>query len=379
MKLEIFYPNLPPHSSAASLRGAGIINEIINSNIHFSKINSYSLDKDVNFQSKKVRHHSLNFFPQNNKSNLFFRAVTDLLLGFYLGIFFFFKSGKDRLFIISSPPYFSMLIICLSLRFRGMKYIIDIRDSYPEVFSTFGKISSDGVVFKFLYFLNKVVFSKAHHIISATSGIDKLVLENSKNEKTTVVFNGFKAASRKMNSKKYKKFSICFHGVLGHLQDIENLLILVESLEKEIDFYVVGYGPKEKLLKEKKYLKNLFFLGHLSHDDTLSEINKCHLGLSLRKEGAVSKDSFPVKVWEYIGLSIPCIVTPISEAGEFISKNGIGFQFDSNDLTGIKEKILDLRNDHTQYNKIYSNLAKVGNTYSRENQAKKILKILRND
>ena len=64
-----------------------------------------------------------------------------------------------------------------------MKYIIDIRDSYPQVFSTFGKISSDGVVFKFLYFLNKVVFSKAHHIISATSGIDKLVLENSKMKK----------------------------------------------------------------------------------------------------------------------------------------------------------------------------------------------------
>tara|TARA_B100000965_G_scaffold405705_1_gene440836 strand:+ start:13275 stop:14420 length:1146 start_codon:yes stop_codon:yes gene_type:complete len=378
MKLEIFFPHLPPHSSASSLRGAAFIDAIINSDLSFKKINVYSSEKKIFFQNEKIKHYSVSLFSQDNTLNLFLRAISDLLLGFYLGISFFFKTKKDRLFIISSPPYFSMLITCLFLRIRGMRYIVDVRDSYPHVLSTSGKISSNGVVFKILYFLNRIVFNGAYHIISATEGIDKLVHENSDNNQRTLILNGFKASSRKIDSSKHKKFSVCFHGVFGHLQDIENLLKLVESLEEEIDFYIVGYGPKERLIKDKEHLKNLFFLGHLSHVDTISEISKCHLGLSLRVEGVVSKDSFPVKVWEYIGLNMPCIVTPISEAGEFITKHRIGFQYNSDDLVGIKEKIIDMKSNQYQYSEIYSNLSNIGDSYSRENQAKKILEIIIN-
>ena len=111
-----------------------------------------------------------------------------------------------------------------------------------------------------------------------------------------------------MNSKKHKKFSICFHGVLGHLQDIENLLILVESLEKEIDFYVVGYGPKEKLLKDGIKVTFLpFLIKALTH--ALKEMPEFNSSLDSSSTNLVIKKyiNIGIAVDTPTGLVVPVI------------------------------------------------------------------------
>ena len=110
--------------------------------------------------------------------------------------------------------------------------------------------------------------------------------------------------------------------------------------EMDIKLLVIGYGAKEDLLQ---FSTNIDFLGKKSHRETMDIISKCHVGLSLRGNDRISVNSFPVKVWEYIGMEIPCIVSPPSEAGEFVELNGLGKQVSFGDYDAIINIILEYK------------------------------------
>ena len=118
--------------------------------------------------------------------------------------------------------------------------------------------------------MNKIIFKKAKYIISATDGIQNGIHENTNNKNLITIFNGFHTFLTDSRTEKHEKFSVCFHGILANMQDIESLASLIKSFDENetIDFYIIGYGPKEGLIKKLKAKKNVFFLGKLSHKDT---------------------------------------------------------------------------------------------------------------
>jgi glycosyltransferase involved in cell wall biosynthesis len=144
------------------------------------------------------------------------------------------------------------------------------------------------------------------------------------------------------------------------------LIKVAEKLESYcIDVVVVGYGRGSEVIGAYRG-SNLIFYGMQPHDKTIEIIEKCHLGLCLRKNDPISKDSFPVKVWEYLGLGIPTIVTPRCEAGEFLEQNGCGCQFDSGSVGKIVEKINDIRSNPETACKMSSQARFVAAKFTRE-------------
>jgi glycosyltransferase involved in cell wall biosynthesis len=103
-----------------------------------------------------------------------------------------------------------------------------------------------------------------------------------------------------------------------------------------------------------------------SFDKTIELIESCHVGLCLRKDDKISRDSFPVKVWEYIGLGIPTIVTPKCEAGSFIQQHGCGYEFESGSAEAIIAIILELKNNPKKMHTMSSHARKVALGYTRE-------------
>ncbi len=69
---------------------------------------------------------------------------------------------------------------------------------------------------------------------------------------------------------------------------------------------------------------------------------------------------------EFIGSGIPSLVTPISEAGRFVEKHGVGYQFDANDSDGIVEKISELVNNPQQLLEMSSRSKSIRDSLSRK-------------
>ncbi|SVA47355.1 uncharacterized protein METZ01_LOCUS100209, partial [marine metagenome] len=103
---------------------------------------------------------------------------------------------------------------------------------------------------------------------------------------------------------------------------------------------------------------------------------KAHLGLSFRTDEKVSRGAFPVKIYEYIAFGIPIIVTPISEAGKFVEKNIIGYQYSHEQIDDILSTIIDLKENINNLQRLSENTHAIKYKFSREKIAEDFVKIL---
>ena len=269
---------------------------------------------------------------------------------------------KHKLIILSSPPYVTILMAALSLSLLKRKFILDIRDPYPEVFFELKLFSSSSVLGKILKSLTKFTFMRSSGIVAATKGIKEIIESYDINKNVHPFFNGFDPSifyPRNITDK-FKRFTLVYHGTLARMQNVDLLIQVANSCPEDIDILVAGAGPKEEKIKQEKRIN---YLGSLSYKDVANVVTKSHVGLSFMNEELIGKISFPSKVFEYIGSGLPVISTPYTEAGDFLEKNKLGFQFKNNELDKIFEKINFLKCNYRTNTPDYN--------YSRQSQAEK--------
>lgn len=354
VKKNIFYfsPALPPASNAAAVRNYWFIKVLREHGHNLSVVTG----EDLFFK-----------LPSNQES-----AIKRLIKEAFAGLSLFFKVlfSKKDLYIFSSPPFITIMVGVLACWLRGHKYILDIRDIYPHVFFNLGLVSKDSISGKILLRITSIMFTRAHHVITVAEGLVKIIKDMSPKAKVKLIYNGYDDELFKPSKEKFEKFTVVFHGNLGKFQRIDLLREVAEKMvtkDPEVQFKVIGYGPGEKYLKDPP--ANLEFLGKMDYKDIAKYIAKCHLGISLRTDDQISRDALPVKMFEYIGVGIPVIVTPKGEAGKLVEKNKYGFQLENNEEYLIKKIFVIKKSDSFAINKSEEN-------YSRKNQSAKILKVL---
>ncbi|HYC86014.1 MAG TPA: hypothetical protein VEB86_12370, partial [Chryseosolibacter sp.] len=114
-------------------------------------------------------------------------------------------------------------------------------------------------------------------------------------------------------------------------------------------------------------LPNLTHHGELSNAEVRTILPHAHLGISFQRDTEISKNSFPSKVFEFIGAGIPSIITPISEAGDFVDEHQLGFQFNPDEKRRIFEAIRRLATDEAEYQRFKQNVLAVRDSLSRKN------------
>lgn len=362
-KIYFFFQHLPPYPGAASRRAISLLSCFSRSK---SECLIYTTSKSVNqyFDLKGFEIIQLEAPRKGNKSGLWNRLYFEIRNGVKITFDLCFKvSKKESLLVLSSPSYFTCLITGFFARIFKIPYVLDIRDIYPEVLVYSGQFSSKSPVYNLLKGLTIYVYRGAQLITTTNIEIEKTIKNYS--NKTNVVYNGFPSSIMNISVVKHEAFTICFHGVIGRFQEIELLNEIINSKKlKHIQFIIIGYGPKEDYLKLGS--ENIHFLGKMDPTDTLKEITKCHLGLSFRTNDYISRRSFPVKNWEYLGAGIPVINYPRTEAGDFCEYHDIGLVFDRREVDEMVDKILTLSTFDEEYKKFKNNTLKIRENYTRE-------------
>jgi glycosyltransferase involved in cell wall biosynthesis len=365
-RLSVFYQHMPPYSSAAALRAVSVIAGLVGQRESAGfELRAYTTTpQPVAMEGVQVV--TLGGVEVENAAGLAARMVGELRMGWAAARAMLAGAGPSDLLLVSTPSYLAALVICARARWRGVPYVLDVRDLYPQAYAEAGLVDRKGWLYRFFGARSLAMYLGARRIVAATQGLAREVAAAAPAASVHCVYNGFPAALASRRPVKHARFTACFHGVLGFFQDIDSLVEVARRVQAHgIDIVAIGYGRKEDALRAG-VPDNLRFLGRLSFDDTITEVERCHVGLCLRLDDDISKDAFPVKVWEYLGLGMPSVVTPRCEAGTFLATHGCGFEFEAGAVDQIVQTLLRLRDQPGLRQGIEARCRDVASQYTRE-------------
>ena len=280
---------------------------------------------------------------QDNRAGFLARAWDELLIGMHVGFKSVFR--RSDLFVISTPPYISGLVIALFQIFFRREFAIDVRDMYPLAYLDAGLIRDGGVLHRIFNGLNRFIFKRAAFIVCATQGQANDISELAENAAPTTIYNGFPESFLDIERPEHSGFRVVTHGTLGVYQNVEFSLALAQSLaEDNVEFVCIGQGSKADLVAQSSGA-NVSYLGELPFSRVVEQVAACDVGLCVRDDAPQSRYSFPVKAWEYIGLKMPTLIYPPCEVSDvFPNINGI-HSFEALDVEKFKTVILQLKAD----------------------------------
>jgi glycosyltransferase involved in cell wall biosynthesis len=252
----------------------------------------------------------------------------------YAGLF----KTKDKydIILVTSPPLFVGITAYVLSKIKGVPFVFEIRDLWPESAIDTGVLKNK-IIIKFAYWFEKFIYNQATLINVLTPAFrDKLI--NTKKvpvEKVIFIPNAadFTLAEKihkDFDPKKFKKelglsdkFVITYvgaHGVANHL------IQLVEAAEKlqetNIVFQLIGDGMrKQDLIKEakKRNLTNIIFRDPVSKQEVFKYILASDAGASVLKKVDTFKTIYSNKTFDYMSCKKPIFLAIDGVSRQLIS------------------------------------------------------------
>jgi len=260
----------------------------------------------------------------------------------------------DVVVVLSSPPFVTCFLAAHACRLMGLRYVWDARDVYPEVLFNFRVLRGDSALGRWLATSTRALYRDALFISTPSDAFVATIRDQvASKDHVVLVRNGFDEAmfTPATEPRDSGPFVCIFHGLLGRMHNIELLLDVadrVAAIRPDVKFVVVGYGPKEELIRTTPRA-NVSFLGSRPYAEIPALLAKADLGLAFIEDNQGTEGAFPVKVYEYIGAGLPVLVTPLSEAGRLVDERSFGRSFTNQDAAGIAHTIADLASRGERY------------------------------
>ncbi|MFK7886932.1 MAG: glycosyltransferase family 4 protein [Gammaproteobacteria bacterium] len=309
-------------------------------------------------------------FAQQNQKSALHRMATDALFG--LRVILHLCRHRYDVLVVSSPVFLASSAVTRFARWRNMPVVLDVRDIYPEVFASAGKLKPESILYRWFDRMADRMYRSSAAIVSVTEGLCESIQKRlGPDTDVHLIRNGFPGELVGLRADKHERFTAVFHGTIGAFQDVDGLLALAAALEPEqIDLVVIGKGSRDQALRDAT-LPNLRYLGALSFEETMQEVAAAHVGVSLRTADPISRAAFPVKLFEYMAFGLPTITTPVSEAGSFLESRGMGRQFESDDIATLTQTIVRWRDEPESYALAQSAIGTHRDEMRREHQAER--------
>lgn len=294
------------------------------------------------------------------------------------------KENKIDVLVTTGPPH-SLHLIGLGLkeRFPQLKWIADFRDPWTDI-SYYQHLKLTRFADQKHRKLEQKVFDNAD-VTLATSFTDA---ENFKQKGANAVCitNGFDEEELpKQEAIKETKFTLSYVGMLEQLRNPVCLWEVLEDLVKDQDFAkdfelkLVGKVDEQILeeIKSKRLGECLEYLGYVSHERALVEMQKSSLLLLTNFDREASKGIIPGKLFEYLAMQKQIISFGPKESNvaKILEETGAGQHFGYTDREMIKAFVLEQYQDWKE-GKPQLNTLKI-QEFSRKNLTGKLVEILK--
>lgn len=270
--------------------------------------------------------------------------------------------------ISTSPPLFN-LISGAYLKWKlKAKYIVDLRDIWPEVFEQTDVMTKNNIIYRVFNYIAKIGYKKADAIAVVTKGKHNLLSNKFPKYKNKLEYlsNGFN-----MNITEYEElpelrerfdgfFNIVYTGKVGIAQNLEVFIDLANIYKEnpKIRFHIMGSGNGvEKLQSYIKSLNltNVIFYGYRNEQEVITALRNSQIAyVSLGNRKLI--DSVPTKIYEAMVSGCPILISAVGESVELVLDNQFGLASDPDDFESLKSNLEYMIENYESYKAQSSNV-----------------------
>ncbi|MEA3286944.1 MAG: glycosyltransferase family 4 protein [Candidatus Marinimicrobia bacterium] len=258
------------------------------------------------------------------------------------------------LIIVSSPPLFVGLIATFLRPFKKAKYVLDLRDIWPESAQVLGEIKSERML-SFGRFLERMVYRSVDAFFLAVPGFRKYLAGRHPAQAAKLKLNLMNGVSKTFidlvsnrTTSNNKKFTVLFSGNIGLAQGLETVLEAAKSLlPTDIIIKIIGDGAKRDALMlqaESMRLSNVTFISSMSRELLADQILSADICLVPLIKSPLFLNAIPSKMLEYMAAGKPVIVGIKGEVEKLLSDSGAGVSIDPENSSHLTEMILEYKN-----------------------------------
>mgnify|MGYP001345546199 CR=1 FL=1 len=293
----------------------------------------------------------------------------------------------------TSPQFFTVCSACMVGFLKGIPWVFELRDIWPESIKAVGAIRSSFVL-KILERLELFLYGQAHAIVSVTNAFkENLVLRGVDAAKIHVVTNGVDVGFFKYSPKdeglvkKYglqKKFVAGYIGTHGMAHSLDILLDAAKILQdsRHSDRYrivLIGDGSNKNQLRQRvarEALENVIFIDTVPKKEVVGHWSILDASIIHLKKAELFKTVIPSKLFESMGMGIPILHGVEGESAQIVEKEKVGVLFEPEDANGLIFGLQSLADDKRRYEGLRRNCSKAAISYDRDKLAGEMLKVL---
>ncbi|MEM7171882.1 MAG: glycosyltransferase family 4 protein [Pseudomonadota bacterium] len=290
---------------------------------------------------------------------------------------------KCDIVLSTSPQFFNGLAGYFVSKMKGVRWVLEIRDLWPDSILAVGAIKNP-IIIRWLEGLERFVYRKADHIVSVTHSFGSHILaRGGREDHLSVVTNGvdlslFQPSQEPLTAlggdSLDDKFVVSYVGTIGMAHGLETILNTAKTLrdQEDIVFLLVGDGADrgrlEKLCQEEA-LDNVRFLGQVGKDDIPKLLQTSNASLVILRKLELFKSVIPSKIFEAMAMGTPIILGVEGEAQEIVEKAGAGLCIEPESEGDLREAILQLK----AHPDLCTQIGKSGKAYVAEHYDRQVL------
>jgi glycosyltransferase involved in cell wall biosynthesis len=264
----------------------------------------------------------------------------------------------------SSPQLLVGLAGWWIAKVKGVPFVFEVRDLWPESLTAVGVSSSSSILNRVLGNVAGFLYRNADHIVVVTPAFREHLAKKWRvpTAKISVVPNGVETrlfsprnplqTREQLNAQ--ERFVVSFIGTLGFAHGLDTLISaasILQSIAPEVLFLLVGEGADRKRIAEmarQNGLVNIRFTGQQPRENIPCFIAASDVCLVLLKKSEIFKTVIPTKMLEFMSCARPIILAVEGHAREIIERSGAGICIPPENAAALCEAILKLRNNHLQ-------------------------------
>ncbi len=257
-------------------------------------------------------------FPQSNKHGLLRRIVQFMKFIFFSG-YYVMKLDFDVI-IASSGPITVGLLGIIAKKFRGKKFVFEVRDLWPGGAVQLGIIKNK-ILQKLAFRLEAACYAHAQLIVCCSSGMEEDINSRFSYRKTLVVPNAadidlFSPPSAVESNKLHLKPRVIYTGSLGLMDNCMQIMYAAALLDKvkykDVEFLIVGEGvdrPAMESFAQEHGLDFVKFTGLLPKVQVADLLRHACCSIICFKDVAILNTVSPNKLFDAFAAGVPVVQT----------------------------------------------------------------------
>lgn len=296
---------------------------------------------------------------------------------------------KTDIIIATSPQFFTVVAGFWSSFFKRKKWIMEVRDLWPESIKAVNAIQKGNWIISVLEWLELFLYRRASKIVVVTDAFKKNISARGIDpDKIEVVKNGvhvhkFKPLNKNevlLNSLDLQdKFVVGYIGTHGLAHKLDFILNCATEVKNNIHFLFIGDGAeRDDLVKlcQSLHLDNVTMLPSIPKKDINLYISLTDVALVPLKKSDTFKTVIPSKIFENAAMRKPILLGVEGESKDIIEKYNAGSCFEPENKSDFLTKLNHIQADKDFYKKYQEGCDNLAKDFNRAKLADRMYYII---